>query len=124
MKGLQDFNKVFLLGNLVKDVDLKITGGGLSIASFTLAVNRSYKSNDEWQQEVAFLDITVFGKQAENCSKYLEKGQKVLVEGRIKQESWVSQEGQNRSKLVVIAERVQFLGKPENAAFDKEDVPF
>jgi single-strand DNA-binding protein len=115
MKGLQEFNKVFVLGNLTREVESKITTGGMSIANFTVAVNRSYKSNDEWQQEVAFIDITAFGKQAENCSNYLEKGQKVLVEGRIKQESWTSKEGLKRSKLLIVAEKVSFLGKVEKA---------
>ena len=134
MNGLQEFNKVFVLGNLTRKPELKFTGGGLAIGSFSLAVNRSYKSQEEWQQETSFLNITVFGKQAENCEKYLSKGQKCLVEGRLKQESWTTDEGQNRSKVVIIAEKVQFLGKPksaeepeneepENEAF-KEDVPF
>ena len=129
MNGLQEFNKVFVLGNLTRKPELKFTGGGLAIGSFSLAVNRSYKSQEEWKQEVSLLDVTVFGKQAENCEKYLSKGQKCLVEGRLKQESWTTDEGQNRSKVVIIAEKVQFLGKPkkdeepENEAFE-DDVPF
>ncbi len=104
------YNKVILIGNLTKDPELRYTPQGTPVASFRLAVNRRYKQADEVKQETTFIDNVVFGKQAESCSKYLNKGSSVLVEGRLQERRWESN-GQQRSKFEVIAQSVRFLSK-------------
>lgn len=104
------YNKVILIGNLTKDPELRYTPQGTPVASFRLAVNRRYKQADEVKQETTFIDNVVFGKQAESCSKYLNKGSSVLVEGRLQERKWESN-GQQRSKFEVIAQSVRFLSK-------------
>lgn len=104
------YNKVILIGNLTKDPELRYTPQGTPVASFRLAVNYRYKQADEVKQETTFIDNVVFGKQAESCSKYLNKGSSVLVEGRLQERKWESN-GQQRSKFEVIAQSVRFLSK-------------
>jgi len=104
------YNKVILIGNLTKDPELRYTPQGTPVASFRLAVNRRYKQADEVKQETTFIDNVVFGKQAESCSKYLNKGSSVLVEGRLQERRWESN-GQQKSKFEVIAQSVRFLSK-------------
>jgi single-strand DNA-binding protein len=105
------FNKVILIGNLTRDVELRYTPNGTAIAKFGLATNRTYKDNltGENKQEVMFIDITVFGRSAEVANQYLSKGRKVLIEGRLVLDQWVDSTGQKRSKHSVVAERVQFM---------------
>lgn len=103
-------NKVFLLGNLTRDPELKHTSDGTSVANFSIAVNRSYKSGNEFKKEVSFFDIVVWGKSGENCNKYLSKGRPVLVEGRLQNQHWEQQDGQKRTKTQIVADNVQFLG--------------
>lgn len=105
-------NKVFLLGNLTRDPELRYTPSGAGVASFGLAVNRRYKAGNENKEEVCFVDITVWGKQGENCVEYLNKGSQVFIEGRLQFRSWETDDGQKRNKLDVVANNVQFLGKP------------
>lgn len=113
-----NLNKVMLIGNLTRDVELKYLQGGTAIASFSLAINRTWfdKANNEKKQEVEFVNITVFGKSAENCANYLSKGKSAFVEGRLKTETWEDRNGGGkRARTVVIADSVQFLGaKGEN----------
>jgi single-strand DNA-binding protein len=108
------YNKVILIGNLTKDPELRYTPQGTPVASFRLAVNYKYKQSgsggDELKQETMFIDNVVFGKQAESCSKYLNKGSSVLVEGRLQERRWESN-GQQRSKFEVIAQSVKFLSR-------------
>ncbi|MCV6608709.1 MAG: single-stranded DNA-binding protein [Campylobacterales bacterium] len=108
-------NKVILIGNLTRDVELKYTQGGSAIANLGLATNRRWKDRNtgENKEEVTFVDITVFGRQAETANQYLRKGSKVLIEGRLKFDQWTDQNGQNRSKLSVTAESLQFLDTKE-----------
>ncbi len=105
------YNKVILVGNLTRDVELKYTPSGTAIAKFGLATNRTYKDNmtGETKQEVMFIDITVFGRSAEVANQYLGKGRKVLVEGRLVLDQWVDSSGQKRSKHSIVAEKVQFM---------------
>ena len=104
-------NKVFLIGRLTRDVELRYTPTGTAVADFGLAVNRVYKTADgEKKEAVTFVDITVWAKRAEVCAEYLSKGRQVFVEGRLELDSWESKEGEKRSKLKVVAEDVQFLG--------------
>ena len=105
------YNKVILVGNLTRDVELKYTPSGTAIAKFGLATNRTYKDTmtGENKQEVMFIDVTVFGRSAEVANQYLSKGRKVLVEGRLVLDQWVDSTGQKRSKHSVVAEKVQFM---------------
>ena len=102
-------NKVFLLGNLTRDPELRYTANGFAVAGFGIAVNRKYKQDNEWKEEVCFVDITVWGKQGENCAEYLHKGSSAFIEGRLNFRSWETEQGQKRSKLEVVATNVQFL---------------
>lgn len=106
------FNKVMIMGNLTRDPELRYTSSGTAIAQLGVATNRKYKdANDEWQEEVTFIDVEVWGRQAENCNEYLSKGRPVFIEGRLKFDQWEDKEtGQKRSKLKVAGDRVQFLG--------------
>ena len=105
------FNKVLLLGNLTRDPELRYTPGGTAVANLGLAVNRKFKdSSGELKEEVCFLTVTVWDKQAEACCQYLQKGRPVFVEGVLQSRFWETPEGQKRSAIDVRAERVQFLG--------------
>ena len=105
------YNKVILVGNLTRDVELKYTPSGTAIAKFGIATNRTYKDTmtGENKQEVMFINVTVFGRSAEVANQYLSKGRKVLVEGRLVLDQWVDSTGQKRSKHSVVAEKVQFM---------------
>lgn len=106
---MASFNKVILLGNLTRDPEIRYTPSGSPVASFGLAVNRRYRQGDEQKEEVCFVDISTFGRQAELAGEYLSKGRMVLIEGRLQFRSWEDQNGQRRSKLDVVAERVNFM---------------
>ncbi len=103
------FNRVILAGNLVRDPEIRYLPSGLSVTSFSIAVNSRFRQNNELREEVSYFDIVVFGKLGENCAEYLSKGRPVLVEGRLRQRRWES-EGTKRSKIEVVAGAVQFLG--------------
>jgi len=108
---MASYNKVLLMGNLTRDPELRYTPGGAVVAEFGLAVNRQYRTQSgESREETTFVDIVVWGRQAETVNQYLSKGRPVLVEGRLQYDSWEGQDGQKRSKIRVTAERVQFLG--------------
>lgn len=106
---MASYNKVILMGNLTRDPEIRFTPAGTAVASFALAVNRKYKQGEEVKEEVSFFDVTAFGRQAENIGQYLAKGRPVLIDGRLQQQRWETDDGQKRSKVVVIAEAVQFL---------------
>ena len=113
---MASYNKVLLMGNLTRDPEVKYTPKGMAVTDLGLAVNREYTTDTgEKREEVVFVDVTVWGRQAETCGEYLKKGRPVFVEGRLQLDSWDDkQSGQKRSKLRVVAERVQFLGgRPE-----------
>jgi single-strand DNA-binding protein len=108
---MANFNKVILVGNLTRDPELRVTPQGLSICKLALAVNRNYKTQGgEDQEETTYVDVDAFGKPAEIISKYMGKGRPILVEGRLKTDSWTSQAGEKRSKLKVVLENFQFMG--------------
>ncbi len=109
------YNKVILIGNLTKDPEIRYTPNGTAVASFRLAVNRRYKQGDEFKEEVCYIDIVVFGKQAESCGQYLNKGSGVIVEGRLQEKRWDTEDGQKRSKHEVVAQTVRFLPKRQEA---------
>src|SRR5712691_8981623 len=131
------FNKIILVGHLSRDPELRFTSTGTAIATFALATNHRYKVGELWQEETCFLDVVVFGSRAEPVSDYLHKGSQALVEGRVRQHTWETPDGQKRHKHEVVAERVHFLGvrtqgadaamPPEEAdvvAPEEEEIPF
>ena len=107
---MASYNKVILMGNLTRDPEKRYTQGGTCVVNLGLAVNRRVKRNEEWTEEASFFDIVVFGNQGENCAKFLAKGRPVLVDGELQQRRWETPEGQKRSKIQVIANRIAFLG--------------
>jgi len=105
------YNKVILVGNLTRDPELRYTPSGTAVTDVGLAVNDRRKgANGEWVDETTFVDVTLWARQAEVAGEYLNKGSSVLIEGRLKLDSWQNNEGQKRSKLKVIGERMQMLG--------------
>lgn len=146
------YNKLILVGNLTRNVEVKFTSSGLAIANTAIATNKKFKNQmGEEKEEVLFLDITFFGRTAEIANQYLKKGSKVLVEGRLKLDQWTDSSGQKRSKHSLVVESMKMLGgreeevmeqsryqtvakkeetvqaaaKPEvELSFDNEDIPF
>ena len=110
---MPNLNKVFLIGNLTRDVELKYIPSGSAVATLNMAVNREWMKDGEKKSEVCFVKVVVWGKQAEACNQYLAKGRPVMIEGRLQFRQW-EHEGQKRSTLEVVAERVQFLGSKED----------
>ena len=122
MEGL---NRVLLIGNLTRDPVTRATSGGMSICELGLALNRRYRTAaGEERDEVCYVDIDAFGKQAEQCSRYLRKGALVFVEGRLRLDQWEDRAtNQKRSRLKVTAERVQFMdSRPRDGGGDAEGV--
>lgn len=126
------FNKVILIGNLTRDPELRYTPSGTPVVNFSLAVNRRYRQADEPKEEVCYVDIVVFGRQAEHCGQYLNKGDGAIVDGRLQQRRWETDDGQKRSKHEVVAQTVTFLpkktslgsagsGVAEESSYDSED---
>ncbi len=104
-------NVVVLIGNLTKNPELRYTGTGTAVSDLGLAVNDKRKDADgNMIDNTVFCDVTVWGKQAENCNKYLMKGSQIAIQGKLKLDTWENSEGQKRSKLRVTADRVQFIG--------------
>jgi single-strand DNA-binding protein len=110
------FNKIILIGNLTRDPEVRYTPQGTSVCNFRIAVNHRYKQGDEVKKEVTFIDVVVFGKQADTCGQYLNKGSGVLVEGRLQERRWETEEGQKRSKFEVVAQTVRFLPRKSESA--------
>jgi single-strand DNA-binding protein len=108
------FNKVILMGNLTRNPELRYTPNGTPVASFGLAVSRRFKQGEDLKEEVCFVDIVVFGKQAEHCGQYLSKGNGAIVEGRLQQRRWETEDGQKRSKHEVVAQTVTFMPKRQD----------
>jgi single-strand DNA-binding protein len=108
---MASFNRVILVGNLTRDPELRYIPSGTAVTEIGLAVNDRRKgANGEWIDETTFVDVTLWGRQAEVATEYLSKGSSVLIEGRLKLDSWQDKEGQKRSKLRVVGERMQMLG--------------
>lgn len=109
---MANFNKVYLIGNLTRDPELRVTPKGTAICQFGIAVNRQYKDESgAMRDDTTFVDIEAWGKQGETISKYMTKGRPLFVEGRLKLDQWEDKtSGQKRSKLKVVLENFQFLG--------------
>ncbi len=134
-------NNVNLIGRLTRDAELKYTGGGLAIASFSLAVNQRKRQGDKWVDEAHYFDCTLFGKQAESLQQYLTRGKQVGITGRLQQERW-ERDGQKRSKVSIVVNEIDLLGGQERPrqqeqpqrseapehfegdSFDDEKIPF
>ena len=104
-----DINHVVLVGRLTRDAELKYTAGGQAVCKFSLAVNRRRKNGEQWVDEPSFFDIVLWGRQGESLNQYLIKGKLIGVDGELRQDRW-EQDGQNRSKVEIIANNVQLLG--------------
>jgi single-strand DNA-binding protein len=105
------FNRVILVGNLTRDPELRYTPGSMAVTELGLAVNdRRKNAQGEWIEETTFVDVTLWGRTAEVACEYLKKGSSTLIEGRLKLDSWESQDGKKMSKLRVVGEKMQMLG--------------
>lgn len=114
---MANFNKVILMGNLTRDIELRHTQSGMAIAKFGMAINRrSSTQSGEQRETTCFVDLTAFGKQAELLNQYVRKGSPLFIDGRLEYSTWESQEGGKRSKLEVIVENFQFMGGREGGA--------
>jgi single-strand DNA-binding protein len=109
---MPSFNRVILVGNLTRDPELRYIPSGTAVSEVGLAVNDRVKRNDQWVDEVTFVDVTLWGRTAEVANEYLSKGSPVLIEGRLKLDRW-EKDGQKHSKLRVVGERLQMLGTRE-----------
>lgn len=107
---MADFNRVILMGNLTRDIEVKYTQSGLAVTEIGLAITDRRKNQaGEWVEEPVFVDVTLWGRHAEVASEYLSKGSPLFVEGRLKLDTWET-DGQKKSKLRVVCERMQFIG--------------
>ncbi len=114
---MASMNKVFIIGNLTRDPELRYIPSGTAVADLRLAVNRKFRSaSGEDKEDTCFVDVVVWDKQAQNCSEYLSKGSPLLVEGRLQMDEW-EKDGQKYNKLRVVAERTQFLSSPRRGEF-------
>ena len=107
---MASLNKIYLIGNLTRNPDLRGTPGGASICELGLAVNRRYTSNGQEKEEVVFIDVNAWGKIAESCHRNLSKGSQIMVEGRLTMDQWQDRNtGETRRKIIVTADNIQFL---------------
>ena len=125
------FSRVTMMGNLTRDPEVRYNPNGTAVANLSVALNRRYKQGGEFREEVSYIDVVVFGKQAENCGQYLHKGNGVLVDGRIQQRRWETDDGQKRNKVEVVATSIEFMPKKQAGAepeteqvIEDDDVPF
>jgi single-strand DNA-binding protein len=122
-------NRVFLMGNLTRDPELRYVPSGTAVASFTIAVNRVYNSAaGERKEETCFVRVVVWGRRAEVCGEYLSKGNPVFVEGRLRTRSWETPDGQKRNAVEVVANNIQFLrsskgAPPQETAMENQAMP-
>ena len=106
---MADINHVVLVGRLTRDAELKYTANGQAVCKFSIAVNRRRKNGDQWEDEANYFDVVLWGRQGESLNQYLLKGKSVGVDGELRQDRW-QQDGQNRSKVEIVANNIQLLG--------------
>lgn len=106
---MASLNRVLLMGNLTRDIEIKYTANNNAVANIGLAVNRRYRSGDEYREETTFVDCEAWGKTAETMAKYLSKGRPVFIEGRLKLDEWQDKDGNRRTKMVTVVENFQFI---------------
>lgn len=124
------YNRITVVGNLVRDPELRYIPSGTPVCTFALAINRRFKQGEEWKESTCFIDVEAWGRLAETSGEYLKKGKSVLIEGRLEQDRWEGQDGAKRSKHKIVANLVQFLTSrgegqsdgPERQ--DEDDIPF
>ena len=125
---MSSYNRVILMGNITRDIELRYTQGGTAVTELGLAVNDRRKNPaGEWVDEATFVDVTLWGRTAEIAGQYLGKGSPVLIEGRLKLDMW-EKDGQKRNKLKVVGEKLQMLGSKKDSANEysepsKQDKP-
>lgn len=121
---MANLNKVLLIGNLTRDPELRYIPSGTAVCTLGLAVNRRFKTKQgDSRDETLFVDVTVWGKQAELCSQYLSKGRPVFIEGRLRLDTWTGNDGQKKSRMRVVAENFQFLGPGPGAGAAAAEAP-
>jgi single-strand DNA-binding protein len=108
-KNMVDINRVVLVGRLTRDAELKYTASGQAVCKFSVAVNRRRKNGEQWEDEANYFDVVLWGRQGESLNQYLVKGKAVAVDGELRQDRW-QQDGQNRSKVEIVAGNIQLLG--------------
>jgi single-strand DNA-binding protein len=114
---MASYNRVLLIGNLTRNPELRYTPSGVAVSDLGLAVNESFKNKaGELVEHTCFVDIVVWGRQAETASEYLHKGSPVFVEGRLQLDQWENKDGEKRTKLRVRADRIQFLGSSSRSS--------
>lgn len=132
---MPNYNKVMLMGNLTRDVELKYTAANTAVANLGMAVNRRYRVNEESREETTFVDCEAWGRTAENLNKFFSKGRPIFIEGRLKLDEWQDKEGNKRSKLRVVIENFEFVDssgrgggsdkKPDSrTSVPVDDIPF
>lgn len=121
---MASYNRIIIIGNLTRDPDYKQLPSGQPVTRLGIASNRQYKNRQTGSmvQEVCFIDVDVFGPQAESCRQYLQKGRPALIEGRLKFDTWQSPDGQTRTKHSIVADRVVFLGSAQGSAEAETDL--
>lgn len=117
---MASFNQVTLVGNVTRDIEVKYLQSGTAVAELSIAVNDRVKKGNDWVDECSFFDVVFFGRTAEVAGEYLSKGSSLLVSGRLKQETW-EKDGQKRSKVKVIGDKLQMLGSKRRDEHDQTD---
>ncbi len=115
---MNNLNSILIEGNLVKDPELSYTPKGTAVCKFSVACNRAFKQDDQLQKEVSFFDVSTWTRLAEVCGEYLKKGRGVRVVGRLKQDRWTDTDGKPHSRVLIVAEHVEF--KPQLKKQDGE----
>lgn len=118
---MTEFNRVFLFGNLTRKPELRYSQGGTAVTTFSIAISHRRRNEERSKDDVSFIDIVVYGKQAESCAEFLDKGRSVLVEGRLQQRRWETSDGQKKSKIEVISNLVHFMGSFKETPSEIED---
>ncbi len=115
---MTSFNKVILIGNLTRDPELRYTPSGTAVATLPLAINHRYKQGEEMREDVCYVDVVVFGRQAESSSQYLSRGSGVIIDGRLSHRRWEAEDGTKRSKHEVVAQNVRFMPRRGESGYD------
>lgn len=118
----QDLNNVMMTGRVVRDAEIKYTGGGTPVVTFSLASNRAVKKGDKWEDEGQFFDVTMFGRSGEALQKYLLKGTGIALAGELKQDRW-EKNGQMRSRIGIVARNIKFMGGPSQGGKGSQTAP-
>lgn len=109
-----DLNQFLIIGRLVRDVEIKSTPGGVTVAKITIANNQKIKKNGQWVDVASYFDIVLFGQSANNLAQYLTRGKQIAVSGALRQDRWTDNAGNNRTKISLIASQLQLLGGTQN----------